>query len=305
MTFEQMKGYVDKCMEAYSDSIREICLTGGECMLLKDDVFKILEYSTSLGLICNIVTNGFWATSYKKAYNTLLQLKNVGLKSITLSTGDDHGKWVPLKRVRDAAIAAIKLDLIVTIRIEQGVYSGSETEDKLLSDAQILNFLDKNRLKIELIRWLNYSNEEKATSYPKSRDVYIPAKDECTQLFKTISITPYGDVMACCGISCARIPQLRLGNIDIEPINEIYERAFEDHLKIWLHTKGPHSVLQFVRNRTNWRFNSDSVRCAACMEIFGSERILNFLREHYFEWAKELMYSYYPKIYQTKTAHEK
>jgi hypothetical protein len=169
---------------------------------------------------------------------------------------------------------------------------------------QILNYLKKNRLKIELIKWIEYNNEEKAAYFPKCRDVYIPANDECTQLFKTISITPYGDVMACCGISCARIPQLRLGNIDIEPIKEIYERAFEDHLKIWIHTKGPHHVLQFVQNRTNWRFNSDSARCAACKEIFSSERILNFLREHYFEWAKDIMYSYYPRIYKKETSHE-
>jgi hypothetical protein len=296
MTFDQMKSYVDKCMEAYGNSLREICLTGGECMLLKDDAFKILEYANSLGLICNIVTNGFWATSYKTAYNTLQRLKNVGLKSVTLSTGDDHAEWIPVKRVRDAAVAATRLHIVTIIRIEQQ-YMHAKAQEELLNDATILSLMKEQRINIELIKWVDYSNEEKVGNNIKNRDIVIPKRFGCTSMFQSITITPYGDVLACCGLSCTRIPQLRLGNINVEPIKDIYERAFEDHLKVWIRTEGPHNILKFVHDNTNWRFNCSYSNCAVCMEIFKSERILNFLKEHYYEWAGQLVRSYYPITY--------
>lgn len=43
MTFEEMKVYVDKSLEAYPDSITSLDLTGGECMLLGKDVDRIFN----------------------------------------------------------------------------------------------------------------------------------------------------------------------------------------------------------------------------------------------------------------------
>ena len=68
-------------------------------------------------------------------------------------------------------------------------------------------------------------------------------KTPCKHLFEDIIINPYGEVYACCGIGVCHIPQMRLGNIHQEPIQTIYERAFEDVLKIWLYTEGPQDVL--------------------------------------------------------------
>lgn len=59
-------------------------------------------------------------------------------------------------------------------------------------------------------------------------------KTPCKHLFEDIIINPYGEVYACCGIGVCHIPQMRLGNIHQEPIQTIYERTFEDVLKIWL-----------------------------------------------------------------------
>jgi MoaA/NifB/PqqE/SkfB family radical SAM enzyme len=304
MTFEQMKTYVDKCLDAYGDSIQQICLTGGECMLLKDDAFRILEYCTGKGLSCNIVSNGFWATSYKKAYEILLKLKNVGLNFITYSTGADHAEWVPLKQIIDAAIASVKLGILTSIRLE---YDGktSKEADELFADKRILKFLESKQLTIEIIRWVKYNNEEKHSCKCRYRSVFVPKDDPCKHLFEGINITPYGDVLACSGTSCTRIPQLRLGNINTEPVKDIYERAFQDHLKIWLSVQGPHHVLKFVSDRTNWFFKHCPTDCDACLQIFGSEKILNFLKDHYFEWAKEISNEYYPKSYPNISLNDK
>lgn len=80
-------------------------------------------------------------------------------------------------------------------------------------------------------------------------------KTPCKHLFEDIIINPYGEVYACCGIGVCHIPQMRLGNIHQEPIQTIYERAFEDVLKIWLYTEGPQDVLAFVKKKTGQKFN--------------------------------------------------
>ena len=76
-------------------------------------------------------------------------------------------------------------------------------------------------------------------------------KTPCKHLFEDIIINPYGEVYACCGIGVCHIPQMRLGNIHQEPIQTIYERAFEDVLKIWLYTEGPQDVLAFSPTRAS------------------------------------------------------
>lgn len=109
MTYKDMKYYVDSCLLEYHDSLKVLVITGGECMIYKANVYRIIKYATKLGLSTRIVTNAFWATSYKDAYSTITELKKAGLKEINFSTGDDHRKWVPLKNVRNAAVAASRL----------------------------------------------------------------------------------------------------------------------------------------------------------------------------------------------------
>ena len=62
MTLDEMKLYVDMCLEAYPDTISSLDLTGGECMMLGKDVDRIFSYARGKGLKCYMVSNGFWAT---------------------------------------------------------------------------------------------------------------------------------------------------------------------------------------------------------------------------------------------------
>ena len=71
MTYQEMKDYVDMCLEAYPDSLYKLSLTGGECMLLGKDIDRILSYGKSKGLKCILISNAFWAADYDKAYSTL------------------------------------------------------------------------------------------------------------------------------------------------------------------------------------------------------------------------------------------
>lgn len=110
----------------------------------------------------------------------------------------------------------------------------------------------------------------------------------CDSLFRNIAISPYGDVFACCGIGCSRNPYMRLGNVWKEPVNTVYERTFEDLLKIWIGTQGAQAILQYVYDNSDIRFHRTGNYCDACIEVFENPKILPFLREHYDDWADKI-----------------
>lgn len=292
MTFGEMKGYIDKSLEAYPDSISHLDLTGGECMLLGKDVDRIFSYAKGRGLTCSMVSNAFWATDYDKAFKTLKRLKRSGLVSVSFSTGGDHNRYVPWMNVRHAAVAAAHLGLRVGCRME-GWYGSRDIERALKADAEFSNLVEKRKLGFSESPWVNYHNEGKK---PRSRKVDFydgGSKDVCNSLFGSININPYGEVYACCGLGNCRIPQLRLGNIHEEPIKAIYERAFEDFLKIWLFTEGPQAVLKFVHGKTGQKFNGHTSHiCDICRVIFTDKTILPLIRENFFSVAYTPLISY-------------
>lgn len=292
MTLEEMKAYVDKCLEAYPDTISSFDLTGGECMLLGKDVDRIFAYAKSKGLKCQMVSNAFWATDYDKAYKILKRLKRNGLKSASFSTGDDHNKYVPWQNVRNASVAAARLGIESELRMET-LYSHAGIYAALNDDPEIIELTKANKLKFSPGTWMEYNNKGK-----KSRNMKVSFRDSglrnpCKSLFQTILISPYGEVYACCGIGVCHIPQMRLGNINKEPIKTIYERAFDDFLKIWLFTDGPEAILKYVHEKTGQKFSWHSHHnCDHCRTIFKDKNIIPFIREHYYDIIEMPLLSY-------------
>jgi len=284
MTYEEMKDYVDRSLEAYPDTISRLDLTGGECMLLGKDIDKIFAYAKSKGLKCSMVSNAFWATDYEKAYRTLKRLKRNGLTYVSFSTGEDHDKYVPWRNVRNAAIASALLGIDTELRIENNLWR-SEIVNELNSDTEISDMVRQGKLKMSHSPWMRYNNKGKK---PRSFKMELRNIDKrsCMSLFRDVIINPYGEVYACCGIGVCHIPQMRLGNIHQESIKAIYERAFDDFLKIWLYIDGPQAVLEFVKKKTNQKFQWHTTHhCDICRTIFTDKSILPLIRDNFFEAA--------------------
>lgn len=304
MTYEEMKGYVDKILEAYPDTISTFDLTGGECMLLGRDVDKIFSYATSKGLTCSMVSNAFWAADYEKAFKTLKRLKRNGLRSVSFSTGDDHNRYVPWMNVRNASVAAARLGLKTELRIE-GVFGRNDITDGLDSDAEIVTLIQQRKLSISRSPWMEYYNKGK-----KIRNWRISFYDtgehrRCGTLFQNIIINPYGEVYACCGIGVCHIPQMRLGNINHEPIKAIYERAFEDFLKVWLFMEGPEKILKFVHEKTGQKFLWHTTHmCDICRVIFTDKSIIPLIKDNFYDAAYFPMISY-ESIAQTNNEYRR
>lgn len=299
MTYDEMKGYVDMGLETYPDTIKKFCLTGGECMLLGKDVDRILAYCKSRGLECSMVSNAFWATDYEKAFKTLKRLQRSGLALVAFSTGDDHNQYVPWTNVKNACLAAARLGLSPELRYEERPGHMSILRH-IEADEEMSLFIKSRSIKIMMNTWMEYNNKGAGTRrtkvpFPEYREI-----KGCSSLFQDIIIDPYGEVYACCGIGACHIPQMRLGNVQREPIKDIYERAFNDFLKIWLYMDGPQAVLKYVHEKTGMKFNRHTKNhCDICRTIFTDKRIIPLIRDNFFDAA------YYPLLlYNTRAEKE-
>lgn len=287
-----MRSYVDMSLEAYPDTISKFCLTGGECMLLGKDVDRILSYAKGKGLKCSMVSNAFWATDYDKATAILKRLKRNGLRMASFSTGEDHNKHVPWMNVRNASVAAARLGLESELRIEDqpGRMEIFKAIDK---DEEITALVSEGKLKISRSSWMHYNNKGRKARNWKV-DFYDTGKrDRCTSLFSDIIINPYGEMYACCGIGVCHIPQMRLGNVNTKPVKDIYERAFDDFLKVWLFTDGPQEILKYVHGKTGQKFNCHTMHhCDICRVIFTDRTIIPLIRDNFFDAADLPLISY-------------
>lgn len=283
MTYQEMKDYVDMCLEAYPDSLYKLSLTGGECMLLGKDIDRILSYGKSKGLKCILISNAFWAADYDKAYSTLKRLKRNGLDYISFSSGADHNKYVPWTNVRNAAIAAALLGIDCEVRLEYTPWS-SEAKIDINSDTELTELSKQGKIAISHSPWMRFENNRKKEKSFKYKLHKTKEKEPCQNLFRCIVINPYGEVYACCGIGCCHIPQLRLGNVNKESVKTVYERAFDDFLKIWLYTDGPQAVLEFVDKKTNQKLPWHTMHiCDKCRTIFTDKSIIPLLKDNFFE----------------------
>lgn len=285
MTLDEMKHYVDICLKAYPQTIKRLALTGGECFLLGDDLDGIVRYGTEKGLSVDFVSNGYWGKSYTAALERIRRLKDCGLKAVTFSVGDDHQHILPLRNCRNAAVACARTGYKVEFRMECTCFGKCTVYESLKGDKAFMKLVDSGKIELKYWEWRDYNNETvhgrsnawRFRPYEKSRP--------CRLLFQEIVITPYGDVLACCGIGNSRNPHMRLGNIWHESVSVVYERAFTDLLKVWIHKSGAQEVLQWVYDNSDIKFHNCGNGCESCIEVFENPRILPFLREHYDDWA--------------------
>lgn len=307
LTFEQIKRYIDLCMNEYSESLKVLVITGGECMLFEDITKSTIKYASSLGLITRIVTNGYWASSYRIAVLKIKELKACGLHEINFSSGIDHQQWIPFKNVRNASVAASRMGFLPVINYE--THNHSECDLKLikllLKDKILSSLINDNKIKIERGVWMKFENSKVNGNSDKVflkdqtiKNNNITSAGRCYNLFNTIVINPYGECLACCGLCSEQNPFLRLGNIEKERIKDIYEKSFNDALKLWLYVDGPKSIISklsslgIISNLSESIFQSRNHICDLCRYIYQNSQIIKSMRQHYMEIVPEILIKY-------------
>lgn len=280
ISFKEAKEYIDQALNRY-DSIKVLVLTGGECFTLGKQLDKTVEYASEKGLIVRVVTNAYWAKTFKTAYKRLIRLSSVGLKEINISTGDEHLEWVKLDNIINAITAGLLLNLTIAINVETSPNS-SFTYNKIKDDIRLRKYNINSNNKLHIINgvWMPF---KKSSINNNTLSNNNSTNARCTSLFNNLVISPQHYLYACCGLTCQFSSFLYLGNAKKHPLDFLYNKQFEDFMKIWLFTDGPQKILQFALKCQNkemidtkgWHI------CQICAKISQDKENIIALRENY------------------------
>ena len=275
LSLEQMKLFSRTALQAYP-TIKLGVITGGECFTIGDDLFKIIEYMQTLCLHIRVVTNGSWATSLSKARSILNRLIQAGLGEINFSTGDFHQEWVPLRCVVNGIIAAVESQINVVVNVEAHS-SNNFTANQLKNAEELQPYINSPYLKIISGKWISSEDRENTINSFQSNL-------RCRQLFSTITLNYNGDVLSCCGLTTKGTSYFNVGQFNPATLQAMWERQYNDFLKIWLYTEGPEMILQFA-SQYQCTINQNQLRgahiCEFCHKIVSNKEILKILNKEY------------------------
>lgn len=208
MSAEAMTTFIDMGAEAFP-GMRAVVFSGGECFLLGQDLVRAVAHARAKGMGTRCISNGYWATSPEAALRRIRALVDAGLSEVNFSTGDAHQAFVPWERVVEGAITAAECGMLSLISVEacQGAKFTIADAD---SDPRIRDFRVNNSARERLITvssiWEDFGRDSTTSCSLRSG-----SRRGCSNLFDTAVLLPTGTLLACCGLTGAEIPEMRLG----------------------------------------------------------------------------------------------
>lgn len=299
LTFKKIRDAVEQL-----ESINPVTLvvfTGGEPTLLKNDLLEALAFCSERGILTRIVTNAHWAKDRKAAYSYLRTLRECGLDELNISTDDYHTPYIPFEYVKNAFHASKGLGF------SSVVIANSHSKGDTVTPEYIENALGE-----KLIR-LSDNDENKALPDKRSPDgtcyilsdsflqrigraaelddkyFQIETNEEkfmsnCRWVVDTLTLSPRGNIWACCGIVCDNNIVLDLGNPRKNPLKKILKTANDNMLLHALRLLGPMFLKQFVlshNSKIHFKKKAYSSVCEICQDLTENRKAINELRKNY------------------------
>lgn len=244
-------------------------------------------------LTVRIVTNAHWASNLEVATIFVNKLVHAGLKEINFSTGDEHLQFVPIKNIQNAIMASITAGLTPLVNIETKT-GNAFTSKYFLQQKDFRTLIGKGKLQILNGVWIDFSNNENLNEDNHNKKKITFSKKKCDSLFNGINIDPCHRLLACCGITSKRTKYLDLGSLKSHSIKDLYNKQYNDFLKIWIATEGPHKILDFLSIHTDIdteKFKSIHA-CQICSLLFNNKQYLNLLKEKHQEVYTNIILKY-------------
>ena len=254
--------------------------------MLKEELFKTIDFVSSQSLKSRCVTNGYWGKTPAAAKKIAQRLKQAGISEINISTGLEHQEWVPESSVLNCAEALISEGIFTLITVEKDTET-SGCWKSLSQNEMVLNMLKEHPLIFCLSSnsWMPFHSDAEERSVGTG-----PGKTACDQLFSNLVITPYKKISACCGLTFEHIPELHVGRIDETSLQSAIQETADDFLKIWLHIDGPAAIVKKIGSDSDIRRINETVHiCQACAVLHQTPSIRSALQERYTEFLPDVM----------------
>ncbi|MCX4821243.1 4Fe-4S cluster-binding domain-containing protein [Streptomyces sp. NBC_01142] len=283
--------------EAAADSYNLVAFTGGEPMLYGIGLRRLIQRTTDHAMPSRMVSNAFWARTPDKAARALAPLAAAGLGELSVSTGDEHARFVPVERVLHAVRAGIDRGLNCAVMIE--TRSANRVTRRTLCEHPLFRetFTPREEESITFCEspWMPLDEHEQY-SYPDGMTVNsgnLFRRTGCDSVIDTVTVLADGRIMACCGLGTQAIPELQVGHVSTGGVHESRLRAEADFLKRWIRDEGPERILAWAAARDPRIVWEDQYahRCQACKRLYSDPMVADAVREHYEEKVLDVLTS--------------
>lgn len=274
LSIEEITSTVDSALNMYTD-LSLVVFTGGECFLLKDDLFRAISYCTERNLRARCVTNGYWAKRKDVALRYAKKLKEAGVNEINISTGLDHQRWVSEASIINAVKALTSEGIYTLVTVEKDTKQSNCLERFLQSDSIRALMKQPELFSLQSNAWMSFfEDSEKRTTINTET-----LSKGCDQIYRNIVITPKKEVSACCGLTLEHIPEMKLGNM--ADLSCYRQAQTDDFLKTWIKVDGPYIILEKLLGKDSDKLKGISHQCEACAIIHKDENIGKLIRQKY------------------------
>lgn len=224
-----------------------VVFTGGEPTMRRRELLRGLSLAKEQGYITRLVTNGWWGRSASKAAAWLDELVAAGLDELSTSYDDYHGQYGSIEPVLNCIGAAVERGMRVAVA---SIVAPGGTWGKEAVTAAIADHIGKP---VDLLETLVYVIEDLPTpsGSGKSIDVStiaVATREQmelgCRDVMATLTFHPDATVKACCGHAMFQTPDLTIGSLREEHIDEIIERAQSSAVYWLIHSIGPKRILE-------------------------------------------------------------
>jgi organic radical activating enzyme len=277
MTLESAIKWLDQ-MRAFRDGfVCGVSLTGGEPFYNLQLMLNIADYAHKLGFIVSVVSNAYWASSKEEALRILKLCSSIQM--ISVSTDIPHQKSIPFVYVKNAIWAAKKTGKLYNIAVAT---ENEESPDFLNLMDNLLEITDKEYINTAII--LPVGRAEKAEINANYNLSSEPPNAACTMASFPV-IFPNGNIIACIGppITLPEHNPLFLGNLHLENITEIFERAESNFILHTIRTFGPKALVDLIKENGYESLLPDNyideAICDICFKLFSNKTICDLLEE--------------------------
>ncbi len=253
---------------AYRGRIKSINLTGGEPFFDLPLLRRICAFSLSKGLFPTSVTNAYWAETYDKAVEILESLPE--LLFLQISADEHHQNFIPFERVRNAVLAARKLDLVCAVAVCTD-YEDSPGYREIVDT--LSSIMDRERIRTVVTFPAGRASLLIGNAGRAATD--IPPAGACASAATPV-MYPDGRVLACMGpvFDLRDDHPLLLGNLFEKSLEEILDAAEMNPVLHFIRTWGP-SALYAILKENGYEhdvprtFVAGSI-CTLCKELMAS-----------------------------------
>jgi len=280
-----------------------VVFTGGEPMLFKNEIIETIKYIKKISPKTNlrIVTNGFWASSFKSSKITITELISAGISELNISVDDFHQKYISEKNIKNIVFNAREFGLRVLLAHKSYPNSKSDKEyyENLLgSEITHIRESTKDNLSKETIFFSSgYTVPIGRGSKNINKEEWLPKnytdqrwKGPCNEVLKSYTVSPDGSLMPCCGLVSRDLGVFYGSNVIENDTAKEMEKYCNSFLYNWLALEGPSGILNFVKQKdSSLMFSKYFVQnCQVCQELFSNETVLNIIYQNMDEISSKL-----------------